>query len=357
MSAERGLAGPLPALVPLGLWLLGGLALAAAFALAAPGGLAEAAALALPLAAVLGAQCVSARYVVAAVPLGSGRSGRTIATALAAAAASGLLWLVLGAGWARLLAGAGLFPGAPERFAAGAALFFSVGGLCYLLAVAWLHLAAAGERTRAAERQALEADLLAREAELKALKAQLDPHFLFNSLNSVSALIGSDPKAARRMCLLLAGFFRKSLGLGRQREIPLSEELYLAETYLAIEQVRFGERLQVAMAIDEETLTLAVPPLLLQPLVENAVHHGIAQLIEGGEIRIAARRAGAELELEVENPCDPERPPSRGTGLGLGNARARLAALFGEEGRLEVRAAPESYRVRVALPARPAAGS
>ncbi|HSM51332.1 MAG TPA: hypothetical protein VLA75_08030, partial [Thermoanaerobaculia bacterium] len=111
MSARTGLAGPLPALVPLGLWLLGGLALAAAFALAAPGGLAEALALALPLAAVLGAQCVSARYVVAAVPLGTGRSSRALATALAAAAASGLLWVTLGAGWARLLAATGLFPG------------------------------------------------------------------------------------------------------------------------------------------------------------------------------------------------------------------------------------------------------
>lgn len=354
MSARQAVPGLLRALVPLGLWLLGGLALAAAFALAAPGGLAETVAVALPLAAMLGALCISAPYVVAASTLGGGRSGRALATALVAAIASGLLWVVLGSLWVRLLA-LGPFPAAPARFTAATALFFSVGTLGYLLAIARCHLRAAEERLRAAERQALEAELLAREAELRALKAQLDPHFLFNSLNSVSALIGSDPKAARRMCLLLAGFFRKSLGLGRQREIPLAEELYLAETYLAIEQVRFGERLQVAMAIAEETLTLAVPPLLLQPLVENAVHHGVAQLIEGGEVRVSARRDGAELELTVENPCDPERPASRGTGVGLANVRARLGALFGEEGRLTVDARPERYRVSLRLPARPAA--
>jgi LytS/YehU family sensor histidine kinase len=210
------------------------------------------------------------------------------------------------------------------------------------------------ERARAIERRALELQVLARDAELKALKAQLDPHFLFNSLNSVAALIGTDAPAARRMCFLMAGFFRKSLGLARRETIPLGEEMYLAETFLAIEEVRFGDRLRTRLDVAEETLTLAVPPLMLQPLVENAVHHGVAHLLEGGEVVIVARRRDDLLELAVENPCDPERPASRGTGVGLANVRARLEAQFGHRARLEVDPGAERFRARVLLPAQPA---
>jgi LytS/YehU family sensor histidine kinase len=238
----------------------------------------------------------------------------------------------------------------PGRFRAAAALLFAVGVFLFALATLLHALFAAVERSRAAERRALELQVLARDAELKALKAQLDPHFLFNSLNSVAALIGTDPGAARRMCYLMAGFFRKSLGLARRELIPLAEEMYLAETFLAIEEVRFGDRLQSALEVEEPTLTLAVPPLLLQPLVENAVHHGVAHLVEGGRVRIAARRRGDLLELEVENPCDPERPASRGAGVGLANVRARLDALYGHRARLEVEAHPDRYRVRASLP-------
>src|SRR5690606_12904899 len=123
--------------------------------------------------------------------------------------------------------------------------------------------------------------------------------FLFNSLNSVAALIGSDPRAARRMCFLMAGFFRKSLGLGREASIPLAEEISLAETFLAIEEVRFGERLRTRFDVAEDSLTLAVPPLVLQPLVENAVHHGVAHLVQGGEIKVEARQRDGLLELAV----------------------------------------------------------
>jgi LytS/YehU family sensor histidine kinase len=157
------------------------------------------------------------------------------------------------------------------------------------------------------------------------------------------------------MCFLMAGFFRKSLGLARRDTIPLAEEMYLAETFLAIEEVRFGDRLRSALDVAEETLTLGVPPLLLQPLVENAVHHGVAHLVAGGEVRIAARRKGDMLELEVENPCDPERPASRGAGVGIANVRSRLDTLFGHRARLEVDAGHERYRVRAVLPAQAAA--
>ena len=337
----------------LGLWLPVGLLLAGTFWLAHPGGWAASLAVALPLALLYAFQCLSAWYVVCAAPLPETGLGRLLATLGAAATFSSLLWIAAGAGWSGLVSRLPALAEAAPRFRAGLALFYVSGVLLYLLALLSHYLLVAFERSRDAERRALEAQVLARDAELRSLKAQLDPHFLFNSLNSVSALVGSDPAAARRMCLLLAGFFRKSLGLAKRESISLAEEMYLAETYLAIEEVRFGKRLQISTDIAEDTLTLAVPPLILQPLVENAVHHGVAHLLDGGEVRLAARRSGDRLELTVENPCDPDRPSSRGAGVGLGNVRARLAATAADAGRVEVTAEPERFRVRLLLPAVP----
>ena len=165
-------------------------------------------------------------------------------------------------------------------------LLIFAGAIGISLAVLGHYLAGAFQRSRNAERRALELQVLAREAELKSLRAQLDPHFLFNSLNSVAALIGNDTAAARQMCFLMAQFFRKSLTLAREQSIPLAEEVSLAETFLAIEKVRFGERLRSQFDIADDVRDVAVPPLMLQPLVENAVHHGVAHLLEGGEVTV-----------------------------------------------------------------------
>src|SRR5262249_49528922 len=138
------------------------------------------------------------------------------------------------------------------------------------------------------ERTALEAKVQTRDAELRALRAQINPHFLFNGLNAVASLAGSDPMRARQMCVMLADFLRRSLALGGRAEVTLAEELELAERYLEIERVRFGSRLEVALDVEPETLHCMVPALVLQPLVENAVTHGIAQSLEGGAVRIGA---------------------------------------------------------------------
>ena len=167
--------------------------------------------------------------------------------------------------------------------------------LLFLLSLAVHYVLLAFEAAREAERRQLELEILAREAELRALRAQIDPHFLYNSLNSISALTGSDAPGARRMCLLLADFLRNTLEVSARQRIPLAEELALAERYLSIEQVRFGSRLRIERRVDETAPACLVPPLLLQPLVENAVTHGIARLLEGGVIRldvVAARTAG-----------------------------------------------------------------
>ena len=228
-------------------------------------------------------------------------------------------------------------------------------GIAITLAVLGHYLLWAFQRSREAERRALELQVLAREAELKSLRAQLDPHFLFNSLNSVAALIGNDTGAAREMCLLMAQFFRKSLSFGRQQAITLADEISLAETFLAIERVRFGERLRTQFDIAEDVRTVSVPPLMLQPLVENAVHHGVAHLLEGGEVRVRARRRDNFIELVVENPCDPDRPPSRSTGVGLVNVRSRIETLCGHRASVDVDAGESHFRVSILLPAAAAA--
>jgi LytS/YehU family sensor histidine kinase len=207
------------------------------------------------------------------------------------------------------------------------------------------------ETARAAERRILESQVTAREAELRALRAQINPHFLFNSLNSISALAGSDPGAARRMCQLLGDFLRMSLALGGRERVAFAEELSLAERYLSIEQVRFGARLGVETRVDPQARACLVPPLLIQPLVENAVKHGVADRVEGGVIRIEARRRGGALEVLVENPRDPEAPPRRGHGLGLKNVRQRLEALDPQRARVDVISGPENFRVQITLPA------
>ncbi len=209
------------------------------------------------------------------------------------------------------------------------------------------YLILAFEASREAEERALEYRILAREAELKAFKSQIDPHFLFNSLNSISALCGVRPADARSMSQRLASFLRSSLRLGGRNRIPLAEELELVDVYLSIEQVRFGSRLRVEKDVDPSCADCAVPPLILQPLVENAVRHGIASLIDGGTVSISASRTATHLIVVVENDYDPEERSSTGEGIGMENVRGRLRTSFDE--RAVFLAQPQDGRFRVEL--------
>ena len=304
-----------------------------------------------PLAVLLGLQSLAFWYLVQSMPPGETPVLRMTFTWLAAGIVSLAVWLLAAFAWVQFLLPEGqqdsAYPGSP--YAAFPLLAFA-GAIGILLAVLGHYLAGAFQRSRDAERRALELQVLARESELKSLRAQLDPHFLFNSLNSVAALIGTDPAAARQMCFLMAQFFRKSLSLGRQQSIPLAEEITLIETFMSIERVRFGDRLRAKIDIAEDVRNVTVPPLVLQPLVENAVHHGVAHLLEGGEVNVTARQRQTFLEIVVENPCDPDRPPSRGTGMGLANVRSRVETLCGNRASVDVDARDTSFRVSILLP-------
>jgi signal transduction histidine kinase len=332
----------------LAIWLVPALVLVAAPLLGGGTRLTAALAVALPLAGLYAFVCLAAWYPCYANPPGT-PLGRLLLVQLLAAVFSTTAWIALGRWWAGLLQRR--LDGALEAFERLLPLLLVAGLLLYLLAAATCYLHLTREAAHRAERSALEAQVTAREAELKALRAQMDPHFLFNALNSVSALCGSDPAAARRMCEQLAGFLRGSLELSTAQRIPLGRELALAHAFLQIERVRFGERLRFLSEVDEAAAALQVPPLLLQPLVENALKHGIAHLLDGGTVTVQAKRRRDTLYVVVDNPCDPERPVARGTTLGMENVRRRLAACYGDRALMAIERKPDRFRVELRIPA------
>lgn len=193
------------------------------------------------------------------------------------------------------------------------------------------------------------------QAQLQALKVQLQPHFLFNTLNTITALVHTDPQAAERMVSGLSELLRFSLGSAGEQEVTLERELDVLRHYLEIQQVRFHDRLSVSFDVDADAQRAYVPNLLLQPLVENAIKHGVGPRAAAGHIAIISRRREGVLVIEVADDGVGEAASApRREGVGLGNARARLKSLYGDDQRLE--AGPNAarggrgFRVRIELP-------
>ena len=324
-----------------------------AFVLHTPGGLTwlQAGILGFSLAVIGELISLPAWYSCRIAPIQRTLIWRLLATHVVAAQILSLLWLGAGRLLARALSFVPALQGIEARFAERTAIVYGAGCVFYLLAVSFHYVSLAQEATHEVEARAMQTSIQARDAELKALKAQINPHFLFNSLNSISALTSIDPARARDMCVLLGDFLRLTLGLGEKTSVRLSEELELLQKYMAIEKVRFGSRLTMHEEIQEESRACLLPPLLLQPLVENAVKHGIASLPEGGDVRLAVQRQNGRLAILVENSWDPEAPPRRSGGLGLKNVQQRLEARYGKEARLSVNAEGELFQVSLSLPA------
>ncbi|HEY2381224.1 MAG TPA: histidine kinase [Terriglobia bacterium] len=313
-------------------------------------GLGEGAAILVPMCFIYAFICQASWYLCSAVPLRQTDVARLLATHATAATASSAIWVGMGWLWVYILGSTGYMDGIVQRFAGQLPILFFSGLLLFSLAVVLNYLLITFEASQLVEKQALELQVLNREAELRTLRAQIDPHFLFNSLNSISALVTTDPKAARRMCILLADFFRGCLKLGSEPRISLSEEIRLAECYLDIERVRLGARLQVEREIDQQSGFCMVPPLIMQPLIENAITHGIGPMVEGGTVRVQAERNGAGVKIVVENPYDPELGAKTGSGVGLKNVRMRLANLYSDNARLDIDREGTRFRVQLQLP-------
>lgn len=300
----------------------------------------EATALTVPIVVVLAFVCLTPWFMCRALPLrGTGTFRLYGNWALAAIVVSVIVTMV---GRIVVSSLSGALPGFERGFTAVTPVLGAVSMLIYLLAVAMHYVVIEAQTSRRSE-------LLAREAQLRALKAQVNPHFLFNSLNSISSLTSSDPMRARQMCIQLADFLRTSLRLGERASIPFREEIELTRMYLGVEQVRFGQKLQTSIDVEPACGDCEVPALVIQPLVENAVKHGIALLEEGGSILMLGRIVKEGMRFTIENPYDPLAPNSR-SGIGLANVRQRLEARYGSAARLDVEAGDDVYRVTVVVP-------
>lgn len=300
---------------------------------------------ALPPSIVLAFIGLAARYPCRAMPLRRSSSGTIFLThAVSAVAASGL-WILIWQTWIVTVQKA-VGPALAPDFT----LLFGLGVFLYLMAVVMHYLMLEVDAAREAEDAVLRYQVLAREAELRAFKAQIDPHFLFNSLNAVASLCGSRPGDARQMSQLLADFFRQTLRLGGLDRITLAEEVDLVSRYLAIEKIRFGDRLKVEVRIDDDVTATVVPPLILQPLVENAVRHGIASVLEGGTVAVTASGSEESVRIAVSNPADPDRTDGKGEGIGLQNVRGRVSAFFGGHAALRTTESGGVYRVEIEVP-------
>ena len=344
LKNPRGLAAYLLA------WALAGSALAALWLQPGPGEWVWLLAFAWPVAWLTGAAALSLHAVCRGFPL---RPARWMSSLAQRAGAAGLLALLV-AGTAALWNAGGLLWGrgglvafTPEAWLGFFGLLAAVFAASALVHDALL----AHQAMQAAAATEAQARLLAREMELKALRAQLDPHFLFNSLNAISALIHADPAAARDMTVDLAQFFRQTLSLGERPRIRLGQELELVQHYLAVEQRRLGDKLRLAVDADEACRQAWLPPLVLQPLVENAVKHGIRLLDQGGLIELSARRADDRLVLRVSNPVDASAPADRsGLGQGLRHLQARLQNPYDELARVDIERSADRFTVHLSLP-------
>lgn len=274
-------------------------------------------------------------------PVGRGRAGARVLLHLGlgivfALAHAGVLSLLQ---WPTAPAGVGLATIVHHTlYAVGA-----TNALLYGATLACAHALLFLRRTRAAERAQSD-------AQLAALRAQLHPHFLFNSLNAVGELVHRDAPMAEHLLLRLSDLLRRTLS-GKPHEVTLAEELDFVGAYLEIQQLLMGARLKVEYHVPERLLAARVPDMLLQPLVENAIRHGLSRVREGGELIIDAHLAGDALEIDV---CDTGAgpPPALREGVGLRNTRLRLAALYGSQAVLETMALAPGFCATVRIPLR-----
>jgi len=303
-----------------------------------------------PLSFVWSFDMLSGYYVSRSQPYAHRRWPVTLSLFFGASLLSALVWLGAGETWNYL--GGEVLTGKPfiNMTSAGWVVFFAAGFALYLLSLLAHDVLVAFETVQEAARREAESRVLARDAELQMLRTQINPHFLFNSLNSISALTGFDPSAAREMTVDLAQFFRRTLALAERERIPLGEEVVLSEHFLAIEKRRFGAKLNADLRVSPEAALCQLPPMTLQPLLENAIKHGIRQVDGGGTIEVDALVRDGWLHIAVVNPVCNDGAPASGHGVGLKNIRERLAVLYGTRARIAWQRSATQFSIEINLP-------
>ncbi len=191
------------------------------------------------------------------------------------------------------------------------------------------------QKSRRQQLDALKMESLIKELELRTIKAHINPHFIFNSLNSIRALVDENPQRARRAITELSNILRSSMHTEKLETVPLTNELDIVKDYLALENMRFEDRLKVEYEIDEDTLNMPVPPMMLQTLVENAIKHGISQQVNGGVVKVISDFTGDYHELVVQNTGQMDSN-GNGKGFGTSSTASRLNLLYGEKAKFEI---------------------
>lgn len=331
-------------------WALTGVAMAAALHGLERAPFGWALAWTLPLSLTLAFLALATYYPCRSQAFGAVAWTRAVGYRAAAVATLSLFMVGLAMGWDAT----GRLFGRPQGWigleTGGLLLFTSVVVGLLTQAVLAHDLLIAFQRTQAANDREAQVRLLARDMELQLLRLQIDPHFLFNSLNSLSALTHLDPAAARAMAIDLAQFFRQTLDLAGRERIRLEDELGLVRHYLAIEQQRLGDKLTTAIDAAPDAASALLPPLTLQPLVENALKHGLRPRSDGGLLSVQAMALDGWLHLAVRNPV-PDTPSNEpGLGHGLRNLRERLAAQYADRARVQWGATSEGFAVEITLP-------
>lgn len=337
-------------LVYIGAWLMTGIFIARLLVTADLANWSYSLWFALPVALLCGFLASSAYFVCRSLPVQQRSFSMAVLVFASAALLSGISWLAICLGWNKVLALASEETLALQITPHLSVLFFLAGFASYLLALLAFDVYIAFHKVRDAERREAASRLLARDAELQVLRSQINPHFLFNSLNSISALTSIDPAAARTMTIALADFFRQTLAVAEKEKISLRKELRLCKNFLAVEKIRFGQKLHTEFHASTEAEPALIPPMVLQPLLENAIKHGIRNIPKGGTITVTIMQREGWLHLSVRNPVGNSIVSSTGNGLGLTNLRQRFNAIYGEQARVSWQQANQEFTVEIALP-------
>lgn len=308
---------------------------------------------ALPAMILYGFMLTSGYYLCRSLPLSNRAAVRVVTLFGSASLLSAAVWLALCLVWNNMLGNLEITRDSVQISQQLSVVIFIGASLLYLVSLLAHDVFIAFENIRAAERRQAASQLLARDAELQMLRSQINPHFLFNSLNSISALTSIDASAARSMAIELGSFYRKTLAISARQQISFAEELELCEHFLAIEKIRFGEKLQTKLELEPTSLTAQVPAMFMQPLIENAIKHGICNLSEGGVVHIKSAIENNWLHIAISNPVDPESSTTIGTATGLKNFKARIHSLYQEKARISWYKAHDNFYLDMIIPFEP----
>ncbi|SMF16640.1 Putative regulator of cell autolysis [Alteromonadaceae bacterium Bs31] len=295
--------------------------------------------------------CFSNIYVCRRVPLGSNSLTRVALFQWLSAALTTGLWLGLGYLWAGELAHLGLEQ-TRELYLKTLHIHWILGGSVYMLWVLihYLYLKAAGSETVNSDQ--LRQELLVRDIELKAVKAAVHPHFMYNSLNMLANLSLAAPEKIHSICVQMSEFLRYSVNYSKKEHVTVADELKHIENYLSVERERFGDHLHVNFSIDDSICDYDIMPLILFPLVENAIKHGIDSQLEQGYIDIKLQGEKGKIHIDIKNSYDPQGRKMKNTGLGLEALAKRLNAYYGDAATITIDKSEKEYSLGIQLPIR-----